>query len=87
MEKCTYEENGHACHRAAIAHCDNWNVKMADGPPMYGHVPVAPEGVDVVRIPPITVEVAVSKVKQLADQIEKRVEHYVEHAQPEKVVW
>lgn len=35
---------------------------LPHGPPMYRHIPCPPEGVDVIRIPPVAVEISISKM-------------------------
>ena len=47
---------------------------------MNGHIPGTPEGVDVISVPPVAVEVPVGKVQHLAHQIQVRVERQVEEA-------
>ena len=53
---------------------------------MNRHVPRSPERVDVVRVPPVAVEVSIGEVQQLADQVQERVESQVEEAQPDQMV-
>jgi len=58
-----------------ISHLDHRDVEMTHAPPMNWHVPCTPEGVNVIRIPPITIKIAICKIQQFADRIKKRVEH------------
>jgi len=44
---------------------------------MNRHVPCSPEYINIIGIPPITVEVSISKVQQLTNQVQKRMEHQV----------
>lgn len=67
MEECTDEEHRDTGNSATVTHRNDGNVQMPDGPPVHRHVPVAPERVNVVGVPPVTVKVAVRKVQQLAD--------------------
>lgn len=60
---------------------------MAQRPQVHGPVPRAPEGGDVVGVPPVAVEVAVREVQQLAHQVQERVERQVEETQPYQMVW
>lgn len=53
---------------------------------MHGHVPRPPEDVDVVRVPPIAIEISIGEMQQFTDQIQKRVERQVEEAQPDQMV-
>lgn len=53
---------------------------------MDRHVPRFPECVDVVRVPPVAVEVSIGEMQQLADQVQERVENQVEEAQPDQMV-
>lgn len=53
---------------------------------MHRHVPCSPEGVDVIRVPPVAVEISVGEVQQLAHQIQERMEHQVEEAQPDQMI-
>lgn len=53
---------------------------------MDGHVPIAPECVRIVSIPPISIEVPISKVKYLAREVEKRVKEQVEKDEPDQVI-
>lgn len=69
VEECTDEEHGATGNSATVPHRNDGYVEMPESPPMYRHVPVAPERIDVVRVPPVGVEVAVCKVQQLADQV------------------
>lgn len=87
MEEGTDEEHHHRGSRLAIAQLEKRQVQVSDAPPVNWHVPGAPEGVDVVGVPPITVKVAISKMQNLAEHIEERVEGQVEEAQPDEVVW
>lgn len=54
---------------------------------MHWHVPCSPESVDVIRVPPVAVEIPIGEVQQFTQQIEERVEHQVEEAQPYQMVW
>lgn len=62
MEERTDEEHCDTGNSATVPHRNDGQVQVPDGPPMHRHVPVAPERVDVVRVPPVAVEVAVGKV-------------------------
>ena len=53
---------------------------------MNRHVPSPPEGVDVVSVPPVAVEVPIGEVEQLAHEVEVRVKRQIEKAQPHEVV-
>lgn len=87
VEEGAQEEDGEAGRELSIAHAHDGNVQVTDAPPMNGHVPGAPERVNVVRVPPVAVEVPVGELQDLAEQVHKRVEHQVEEAQPDEVVW
>lgn len=86
VEEGAQEEDGDAGRELAVAHAHDGDVQVAHTPAMHGHVPGAPERVDVVRVPPVAVEVAVGKLQHLAQQVHERVEHQVEEAQPHQVV-
>ena len=60
---------------------------MPDAPLVHGKVPVLPEFLQVRRVPPVVVEVPVSKVEELPDSVEEGVEVDVEEAEPDDVVW
>lgn len=51
---------------------------LPHSPSMHGHIPRPPEDVDVVRVPPIAIEISIGEMQQFTDQIQKRVEHQVE---------
>ena len=53
---------------------------------MDGDVPGLPEGLDALRVPPVLVELAVSKLEELPHQVHGGVEQSVEAEQPEQVV-
>lgn len=53
---------------------------------MHGHIPRPPEDVDVVRVPPIAIEISIGEMQQFTDQIQKRVERQVEEAQPDQMI-
>ena len=59
---------------------------MSDAPLMHGKVPVLPEFLQVRRVPPVVVEVPVSKVEELPDSVEEGVEVDVEEAEPYDVI-
>ena len=59
---------------------------MPDAPLVDGKVPVLPEFLQVRRVPPVVVEVPVSKVEELPDCVEEGVEVDVEEAEPDDVV-
>lgn len=46
-------------------------------------VPVSPVHVQRLRVPPVLVEEAVSESQQLSGEVQPRVEHSVEHEQPD----
>lgn len=62
MEEGTDKEYNYRRGLFAIAHINYRNVQMANAPSMHRHVPCAPECVNIIRIPPIRVKVAVSKI-------------------------
>lgn len=53
---------------------------------MDGNIPSLPEVPDILGIPPITIELPVSKEKQLTHKIHQRVKDQVETQQPEEMV-
>lgn len=59
---------------------------LPQGPSMHRHVPRPPKSVDVVRVPPVAVEIPIGEMQQLAHQIQVRMECQVEEAQPDQVV-
>lgn len=59
---------------------------LPHSPSMHGHIPRPPEDVDVVRVPPIAIEISIGEVQQFTDQIQKRVERQVEEAQPDQMI-
>lgn len=60
---------------------------MSDAPAMNWHIPSSPENINVVRVPPVAVEVSVSELQNFTEQIEEGVERQVESAQPDEVIW
>ena len=60
---------------------------MSDAPLMHGKVPVLPEFLQVGRIPPVVIEVPVSKAEEFPESVEEGVEVDVEEAEPDDVVW
>ena len=60
---------------------------MSDAPFMHGKVPVLPEFLQVGRIPPVVIEVPVSKAEEFPESVEEGVEVDVEEAEPDDVVW
>ena len=59
---------------------------MSDAPLVDGQVPILPEFLQVGRVPPVVIEVPVSKVEKLSDSVEEGVEVDVEEAEPDDVV-
>ena len=59
---------------------------MSDAPLVDGQVPVLPEFLQVGRVPPVVVEVPVSKVEKFSYSVEEGVEVDVEEAEPDDVV-
>lgn len=49
---------------------------------MNWHVPGSPEGIDVVGVPPVAVEITIGEVQHLTHQIQVGVKGQVEKAQP-----
>lgn len=47
---------------------------------MNRHIPRSPEGIDVVGVPPVTVEITIRKVQHLTHQIQIGVKGQVEKA-------
>lgn len=62
MEEGADEEHHDGRGRFPIADLDDGNVQVPHGPPMYRHIPCPPEGVDVIRVPPVAVEISISKM-------------------------
>ena len=60
---------------------------MSDAPFMHRKVPVLPEFLQVWRIPPVVIEVPVSKAEEFPESVEEGVEVDVEEAEPDDVVW
>ena len=60
---------------------------MSDAPFMHRKVPVLPEFLQVGRIPPVVIEVPVSKAEEFPESVEEGVEVDVEEAEPDDVVW
>lgn len=56
VEEGTEEEHGDGGHGPGIAEVDHGNVEMSDAPLVDGHVPGAPEDVNVVGVPPVVVK-------------------------------
>lgn len=86
VEEGAEEEHSYTGRHLSIAHPHHRNVQVTDTPTMHRHVPGAPERVDVVRVPPVAVEVAVCELQHLSQQVHERVEGQVEEAQPDQVV-
>lgn len=86
MEKGADEEHGDRCGILLVAHLYDGNVQVAHSPSMHGHIPRPPEDVDVVRVPPIAIEISIGEMQQFTDQIQKRVERQVEEAQPDQMI-
>lgn len=80
MKECTDKEHNNRSGRFAVAHVHHGNVQMANAPSMHRHIPCTPKCVRIVGIPPVTVEIAIGKVQQFADQIQKRMKRQVEKA-------
>ena len=59
---------------------------MSDAPLVDGQVPVLPEFLQVGRVPPVMIEVSVSKVEKFSYSVEEGVEVDVEEAEPDDVV-
>ena len=59
---------------------------MSDAPLMDGKVPVLPEFLQVGRIPPVVIEVPVSKAEEFPESVEEGVEVDVEEAEPYDVI-
>ena len=71
MKESTDEEYSYARRVPAVPHLHERYVQVPHGPPVHGHVPVAPERIDVIRVPPVAVEVAIGELEQLADQVQE----------------
>ena len=59
---------------------------MSDAPFMHRKVPVLPEFLQVGRIPPVVIEVPVSKAEEFPESVEEGVEVDVEEAEPDDVI-
>ena len=59
---------------------------MSDAPLVDGQVPVLPEFLQVGRVPPVVIEVPVSKAEEFPESVEEGVEVDVEEAEPDDVV-
>lgn len=86
VEESWNEEHEHSGDQLAIASLHGRHVHVPQGPTVHGHIPSAPKYVDVGRVPPIVVEVAIGEVQKLAHQIQKRVEGQIEETQPDQMV-
>lgn len=87
VEKGADEEDDDRRGHFAVPHVKYWQVQMSHAPPMNRHVPRSPEGVDVIRVPPVAVEISISKLQNFSEEVQERMEHQVEEAQPDEVVW
>lgn len=63
MEKCTNEKDYQRSCGPAIAQVNNRNVNMSHTPPMHRHIPRTPKCVNIISIPPVTVEITVGKMQ------------------------
>lgn len=79
MEESTDEEDSNTGCYLTIAHSNQWDVEVTNGPPMNGHIPRSPEGIDIVRIPPIAIEITIGELENLTHQVQERMEGNVEH--------
>lgn len=80
MKQSRYNKDDNTGDRLAVPQVGDRDVYVAQRPHVHGRVPRAPEHGDVVRVPPVAVELAVGKVQQLTHQVEERVERKVEEA-------
>lgn len=87
VEKRTNKEHSDTSHVPVVSHRNQGDVKVPQSPSMHGHVPGSPKSVDVIGIPPVKVEAAIGELQKFADQIQKRMERYIEHAQPSQMIW
>lgn len=87
VEEGADEEDDEGCDRFAVSHVKYWQVQMPHAPPMNRHVPRSPEGVDVIRVPPVAVKVSISELKNFSEKVQEGMEHQVEEAQPDEVIW
>lgn len=86
VEECAEQEDDQRGHCFAVSLVDDWDVEVAHAPSVNGHIPGTPKRVDVVRVPPVTVEITIGKMQEFTNQIEERVEGQIEEAQPGEVV-
>lgn len=77
MKKGTEEKDSNTSKRFTISHADDRQVKMSNSPTVHRHVPSPPKRVDVIGVPPIAIEIAISELEHLPHQIQKRMEHYI----------
>lgn len=87
MEEGADEEDDDRRGHFAVSHVKYWQVQMSHAPPMNWHVPRSPEGVDVIRVPPVAVEISIGELKNFSEKVQEGMEHQVEEAQPDEVVW
>lgn len=86
MEKSRYEKYHSTGCDLAIAVRSDGDVDVSHGPAVHRHVPRPPEHLDVIGVPPVVIEITIRKVQQFSYQVEERVEHEIEEAQPEEMV-
>jgi len=60
---------------------------LPHSPTMYQHVPSSPKCIDVIGVPPVTVEFPIREMQQLPHQIEKGVKYQVEETKPHQMIW
>lgn len=82
MEKGTNKEDSDTPNILVITHGYQGNIQMSKSPSMNWHIPTTPKSVYVICIPPIGIKIPICKLQQLSNQIQKRMEHYIEHTQP-----
>lgn len=82
MEDGWNKENSEIAYHAIDISSSHWVVDMTECPRVDRNIPFFPILLKRVWVPPVSVELAISEVKQLSDDVEKAVEEGVKHQYP-----
>ena len=73
-------------HKGMVRERERERDNQPGGPAMHWNVPGFPESSDILCIPPVSIELPISKAQQLGIEVHHRVEDPVEAQQPEQMV-
>lgn len=86
VEECGHDEHGPRDGQLGVALLEQRHVQVAHAPLVHGNVPVLPEVVHRLGVPPVAVEFPIAESKQLGKEVERRVEIEIKPNEPDDVI-